>query len=330
MIPIVCLMGPTASGKTDLAVELTKHLPCDIISVDSAMVYRGLDIGTAKPNIEIQRIAPHRLLDIRDPTEIYSVGDFRKDAIREIESIIQQGRIPLLVGGTMLYFHALQRGLDDMPARDLQVRQHIQEEARQQGWPAMHAQLATIDPQAAARIHVQDSQRIQRALEVYRLTGKSLTHHQQLTEKSLTQTHQQSTTDATNQPPPAVPMLTIFHSIVLYPSDRAVLHKRIEKRFLTMLDQGFIEEVRRLYQRGDLSLDTPALRAVGYRHVWEYLSGTLSFEEMKEKAVAATRQLAKRQMTWLRRWKDALWLDSEQAGLVETVCAYLRGIARRE
>ena len=291
---LLCLMGPTASGKTALAVELVQRFPCEIISVDSAMVYRGLDIGTAKPTPDILRLAPHHLLDIRDPAEIYSAGDFKIDALREINHILAKGKVPLLVGGTMLYFHILQHGLDKLPGQDPFVRAQIQEEASQKGWAALHEKLTTIDPLAAARIHPHDSQRIQRALEVYTLTARPITQQQG---HSL------------------IPPYTI-HKLILNTPDRSCLHERIEKRFLEMLALGFIEEVKNLYQRPDLSLEKPAIRSVGYRQAWEYLSGQLTFEEMKEKAIIATRQLAKRQITWLRRWEGSQWFNSEDPHII--------------
>jgi len=301
---ILCLMGPTASGKTALAVELVQRFPFEIISVDSAMVYRGLDIGTAKPTADILRIAPHRLIDIRDPAEFYSAGEFRADALREIESIVEGGKIPLLVGGTMMYFHLLQHGLDDLPVQDPAIRAQIQEEGEQEGWTVLHEKLATLDPQAAARIHPHDAQRIQRALEVFALTGKPLTE-QQLQGQTV------------------APLPYPLQHLILCPEDRSRLHQRIEQRFLTMLEQGFMEEVKGLRQRPDLNLEKPAIRSVGYRQAWEHLEGKLSFEEMTEKAIIATRQLAKRQITWLRRWKDAAWFDSEDAGVVGKVREYI-------
>ncbi len=302
---ILCLMGPTGSGKTALAVELVQRFPCEIISVDSAMVYRGLDIGTAKPSAPLLRIAPHRLLDCRDPADSYSAGDFQIEALREIQDILNRNKIPLLVGGTMLYFHILHYGLDPLPEQDRLIRSQLQQEARQIGWTALHERLASIDPQAAKRIHPHDSQRIQRALEVYTLTGKPLTEQQVLQ------------AEQTVLPYP-------LHSLILNPGDRQSLHQGIEKRFLTMLEQGFLEEVKHLYQRGDLSLENPAIRSVGYRQAWEYLSGELSFEAMKEKAIIATRQLAKRQLTWLRRFKEAKCFDSEAKDLREQVSNYLQ------
>ncbi len=309
---ILCLMGPTASGKTALAVELRQRFPFEIISVDSVMVYRGLDIGTAKPTADLLRIAPHRLLDLRDPAESYSAGDFQIDVFREIKDIIGQGKIPLLVGGTMLYFHVLQFGLDDLPEQDSLIREQIQEEAMQAGWAALHQKLAAVDPLAAARIHPHDSQRIQRALEVYALTGKPLTAQQSLQER-----------------PAEFKLPCPLHHLILAPADRSKLHERIEKRFLTMLELGFMDEVKRLYERPDLSLEKPALRSVGYRQAWEYLAGKLTFEEMKEKAIIATRQLAKRQLTWLRRWKEAHWFDSEGPEVLSTVFETLKNLLSR-
>jgi len=302
---IICLMGPTASGKTALAVELVQHFPCEIISVDSAMIYRGLDIGTAKPTPEILRIAPHRLLDIRDPAESYSAGDFYSDAFCEIKNIIKKGKIPLLVGGTMLYFHLMQYGLDSLPKQDPFIREQIQEQAKQQGWTALHERLATVDPLAASRIHPHDSQRIQRALEVYTLTGKAITQ-QQLQDQRVSASSYS------------------LYPLILSPANRSRLHEGIEKRFLTMLEQGFLEEVENLYQRTDLSLEKPAIRSVGYRQAWEYLAGKLTFEAMKEKTIIATRQFAKRQITWLRRWENARWFASDEKDHRQKAINYLR------
>jgi tRNA dimethylallyltransferase len=296
--PIVCLMGPTASGKTQLAVELTRHFPFEIISVDSAMVYRGMDIGTAKPDAEILKIAPHRLIDFRDPADAYSAAQFKQDALREIENIFSQNKIPLLVGGTMLYFRALQQGIADMPAANPELREQLNREGERDGWLAMHTRLAEVDPEAAQRIHPNDTQRIQRALEVYLLTGKNLTLWQQ----------QQQDTHSYH-----------FVNLAIAPEDRAILHARIAKRFQEMLATGLIDEVKKLFARDDLTLDTPAIRSVGYRQVWEYLQGNLTFDEMREKGIAATRQLAKRQLTWLRSWPDIHWFDSESADLIEQV-----------
>ncbi len=290
--PCIFLMGPTASGKTDLAVSLVKYFPCDIISVDSAMVYRGMNIGTAKPNADILAQAPHRLIDIRDPVESYSVGQFCNDARAEIQAIQSNGRIPLLVGGTMLYFHSLQQGLSELPSANPEVRQRLNHEAELNGWPAMHQRLASIDPQAAQRIHPNDSQRIQRALEVYEVSGNTMT-----TWLAKTPTQQWS-----------VPTI----KLAIAPTQRSVLHARIAQRFNAMLEQGLIEEVRGLFQRGDLNPDLPSMRSVGYRQVWRYLAGELAYADLPEKAIIATRQLAKRQLTWLRSQIDAHWFESTE------------------
>lgn len=304
---IICLMGPTASGKTQLAVDLVQHLPLEIISVDSAMVYRGMDIGTAKPGKDILDIAPHRLLSIRDPADAYSVAQFREDAMREIEDIFSQGKIPLLVGGTMMYFRALQIGLSDLPSANVDVRAKLSNDAESQDWPAMHERLAKIDPIAAARIHPNDSQRVQRALEVYELTGKNLT------------TWQKENT-------PASPCYKICN-LAVSPEQRSVLHDRIAERFSQMLAEGFLEEAKQLFDRGDLTLETPAIRSVGYRQAWEYFLGNYSYDEMHEKAVIATRQLAKRQLTWLRHWPQPVqWFDSQAENLSEQVSSYLQSM----
>lgn len=282
-------MGPTASGKTGVAVELVQQLPLDIISVDSALVYRGMDIGTAKPDADTLRIAPHRLIDIRDPVQPYSAAEFRDDALREIAAIHAAGRIPLLVGGTMLYFRALEQGLSDLPSADPEVRARLEAEAQASGWAAMHERLARIDPVAAARIHPNDPQRIQRALEVHEITGLSMT---ELFNRS-------------SDTPPALDFL----KIVLAPADRAVLHDRIRQRFDIMLEQGFLDEVSTLRARGDLDPDMPSMRAVGYRQAWAHLDGKLSGQEWVERAIVATRQYAKRQLTWLRSEGNTNWTD---------------------
>lgn len=301
--PIICLMGPTASGKTPLAVEIVQRFPCEIISVDSAMVYRGMNIGTAKPSAEILQIAPHRLIDILDPKECYSAGQFRTDALREIDDIIAHGKIPLLVGGTMLYFRVLQQGIAKLPTADKALRAELQEKANREGWESLHAMLANVDPAAAARIHVKDSQRIQRALEVYQLSGKTMTAWQKEETSPL------SGYDV--------------HNLALIPSDRAQLHARIAKRFSQMLEEGLIEEVSLLFERGDLTPDLPSIRSVGYRQVWDYLSGKLTIDAMQDQAIAATRQLAKRQLTWLRTWKPIDFLDSESPMKLEQVVGIL-------
>jgi tRNA dimethylallyltransferase len=294
--PIIFLMGPTASGKTDLAIDLSKELPLDIISVDSAMVYKGMDIGTAKPSAEELAVAPHRLIDIRDPAESYSVADFCEDAHREIEAIVSKGRIPILVGGTMMYFKALLDGLADMPASNAGVRQKIVEEAKQKGWPALHGELMKLDPDYASQLHPNHSQRIARALEVYRISGKTMSEFRKEQSDDLREEKTQRLSERFS----VMQFALVCH-------DRKLLHQRIQTRFEKMLEQGFINEVKALRTRGDLNVDLPAMRAVGYRQVWQYLEtldvqGEVSEKELLEKGTAATRQLAKRQLTWLREW----------------------------
>jgi tRNA dimethylallyltransferase len=312
MQPLVCLMGPTASGKTPLAIELVQRFPMDIISVDSAMVYRGMDIGTAKPDVDTLKRAPHRLIDILDPSEAYSAGRFREDALREIAAIHAAHRIPLLVGGTMLYFRALLQGIAGMPTADANIRANLEARASVEGWEALHAELAIIDKTAADRIHPNDSQRIQRALEVYLLSGKTITAWQ--------------ATD-TN----ALSGMRVF-SFAIAPTERALLHARIAERFDLMLAQGFMEEVKGLMNRGDLSEALPSIRSVGYRQAWAHLSGEVGFEIMREQAIAATRQLAKRQLTWLRTWPGVQWLASEDEGRLAKASvqlqAWLAGAAK--
>lgn len=291
-------MGPTASGKTNLAVELVQQAPLEIISVDSAQVYRGLDIGAGKPEADILDKAPHRLIDIRDPSETYSAADFRKDVLIEIADIQSKGRTPLLVGGTMLYFKALRDGLATMPEANEKIRDDILELANDKGWQAVHDRLAEVDPESAARIHPNDPQRLQRALEVYELTGKSMTalHNEGNSEQDL-------------------PFNLQFMAIS--PNQREILHEKIALRFKQMLEDGFVDEVKQLYNRGDLNTNLPAIRSVGYRQIWNYIAGVYNYEEMQDKALAATRQLAKRQLTWLRSWPDLQLLDGEAAGNLE-------------
>ncbi len=283
-------MGPTASGKTDLAIALCQQLPVEVISVDSALIYRGMDIGTAKPSqAELER-APHRLIDILDPAESYSVMNFREDALREMAEITAQGRIPLLVGGTMLYYKSLLDGLSPLPSADPSIRAQIEAKAEQIGWSGLHQVLSQIDPISAERINPNDSQRINRALEVFYISGKTMT-------------------ELTASQGEGIPYDIIQFAIA--PQDRAVLHQRIEQRFHKMIDLGFEQEVRKLYERGDLSVDLPSIRCVGYRQMWEYLAGQISLDEAIFKGICATRQLAKRQITWLRGWTSELeWLDS--------------------
>ncbi len=297
-------MGPTASGKTDLAIALCKHLPCELISVDSTLVYRGMDIGTAKPIAVELAQAPHRLIDIRDPAEPYSAANFVADAEHEIDAIHAAGRIPLLVGGTMLYFKALLDGLAPMPSSKPETRAAIEAEAAEHGWPHLHAELTRIDPAMAEVIHPNHSQRLGRAIEVYRVSGKTMT--------------QWRAEQAASASMPFAERFDVVQ-IAIAPRERSTLHERIAERFRRMITQGFEQEVRRLYERGDLHADLPAIRAVGYRQMWEYLEGRLDFDEMIERGIIATRQLAKRQFTWLRGWQDLNWLFTEnEAGIVRT------------
>ncbi|WP_408609574.1 tRNA (adenosine(37)-N6)-dimethylallyltransferase MiaA [Candidatus Nitrosacidococcus tergens] len=284
-------MGPTASGKTDLALALCEYLPCEIISVDSAQVYRGMDIGTAKPNIDIRQTYPHHLIDILDPAQSYSAGQFYEDALYLMNAITKRNRIPLLVGGTMLYFHTLKYGISSLPARDLAIRTEIEREAEIIGWKALHDRLAIIDPLSANHINPNDPQRIQRALEVYRLTGKPLS-------------------SLINSIYPSLPYNVIRVSVL--PKERSLLHHRIKQRFLAMLKKGFLEEVKNLFQRADLNIKLASIRAVGYRQAWFYMQNKLSLSEMTDQAIIATRQMAKRQLTWLRRERDSLQILSEE------------------
>ena len=286
--PAIFLMGPTASGKTALAVSLVERFPLEIISVDSALVYRGMDIGTAKPDAATLARAPHRLLDIRDPTDAYSAAAFRDDARALMADIVARGRVPLLVGGTMLYFRALLQGLDDLPRADAALRKQLEAEAAARGWPAMHAELAGVDPAAAARLAPNDSQRIGRALEIFRLSGKPMSALLDRTQAGL-------------------PYRVL--QLALIPSDRAVLHRRIADRFDAMLAGGLLDEVKALRQAFALTPNLPPMRAVGYRQAWAHLDGDISLDELRETGIAATRQLAKRQLTWLRSWPDAVALD---------------------
>ena len=292
------LMGPTASGKTDLAIALRQQLPVEVISVDSALIYKGMDIGTAKPTPAELALAPHRLIDILDPKESYSAMNFREDALKEMAEISTSGRIPLLVGGTMLYYKALLEGLSPLPSADPIIRAEIEEKAAKIGWAGMHQELLAIDPVAGARINPNDSQRINRALEVFYITGKTMT-------------------ELTEEKGEALPYRLLQFAIA--PQDRSILHERIALRFQKMMDLGFEEEVKRLFLREDLHIDLPSIRCVGYRQMWEYLQGDISLDEAIYKGICATRQLAKRQITWLRGWKDEItWLDSlnpEQAKL---------------
>ena len=279
VVRCVCLTGPTACGKTELALGLAERLPLEIVSMDSAMVYRGLDIGTAKPAASVRARVPHHLVDVVEPTDAYSAGRFARDAQAAIREIAARGRLPLLVGGTLLYLRALREGLAALPRADAAVRAELDDEARRHGWPALHARLSLVDPAAAVRIAPTDRQRIQRALEVHALTGRPLTELQ--------------------RGAAGAPGLDIA-TIALVPDDRGVLAQRIERRFDTMVESGFVAEVENLRARGDLTPELPALRAVGYRQIWGYLEGAYDWPEARRRALVATRQLAKRQLTWLR------------------------------
>ncbi|GEN23194.1 tRNA dimethylallyltransferase [Halomonas cupida] len=285
----ILLMGPTAAGKTDLAIELREALNGEIVSVDSAMIYRGMDIGSAKPSADELRRAPHRLIDIRDPVEAYSAAEFREDALREMQDIVAKGKVPLLVGGTMMYFKRLMDGVANLPSADPAVRQKLEQMAREQGLEALHRRLGEVDPESASRIHPNDPQRLMRALEVHEISGQSLTELWN------------------RQPPQNFPFRTL--SIGLAPADRAVLHERIARRFSLMLEAGFLDEVATLRARGDLSLELPSMKCVGYRQAWHYLDGDYDLAEMRYRGVVATRQLAKRQLTWLRSWPELHWVD---------------------
>ncbi|OON41789.1 tRNA (adenosine(37)-N6)-dimethylallyltransferase MiaA [Izhakiella australiensis] len=287
----IFLMGPTASGKTALAIRLRQQLPVDLISVDSALIYRGMDIGTAKPPAEELALAPHRLLDIRDPAQAYSAAEFRRDALAAMNEITQQGRIPLLVGGTMLYYKALLEGLSPLPPADPEVRQKIEQTADEKGWDYLHRQLLAVDPVAGNRIHPNDPQRLSRALEVFFISGKTLTE--------LTKTSGE-----------ALPYDVTQFAIA--PANRELLHQRIAQRFQQMLASGFEAEVRALFARADLHTDMPSIRCVGYRQMWSYLQGEIDYDDMVYRGICATRQLAKRQMTWLRGWDGVHWLDSDR------------------
>ncbi|MFG0582457.1 MULTISPECIES: tRNA (adenosine(37)-N6)-dimethylallyltransferase MiaA [Pseudomonadaceae] len=315
--PAIFLMGPTAAGKTDLALELARLLPCDLISVDSALIYRGMDIGTAKPERAILDAFPHALIDIRDPAESYSAAEFRADALAAMAASAARGRIPLLVGGTMLYYKALLEGLADMPSADPAVRAELEARAAAEGWEALHRELAAVDPESAARIHPNDPQRLTRALEVYRVSGLSMSEHRRRQAAGNSDTG----TSAGGQLPYTVAQLAIA------PAQRQVLHERIAQRFQAMLEQGFVDEVEALRRRSDLHAGLPSIRAVGYRQVWEYLDGGLSREQMVERGIIATRQLAKRQFTWLRGWDGLHWLDSLACDNLSRTLKYLESVS---
>jgi tRNA dimethylallyltransferase len=302
----LCLMGPTASGKTALAMALADRLPVELVSVDASQVYRGLDIGTAKPTREEQARYPHRLIDIRDPAQAYSAAEFRQDALREMEAIVRAGRVPLLVGGTMFYFRALMFGLTDLPSADPAVRARLAREAEEIGWRAMHGRLQALDPETAARIHPNDPQRIQRALEIIDITGQTPSERKRERAK------------------PETPFR--FTSIALVPQSREELHRRIERRYHQMLKAGLIEEVEGLRRRPDLHLNLPSVRTVGYRQAWEYLTGTINYTEMVERALTATRQFAKRQMTWLRSYPEVRFFTMRDVDVVDECLAFLKKV----
>ncbi|MCK5696833.1 MAG: tRNA (adenosine(37)-N6)-dimethylallyltransferase MiaA [Gammaproteobacteria bacterium] len=304
----VFIMGPTASGKTALAIDLVKHFPFEIISVDSALVYKGMDIGTAKPNKEELAIAPHHLIDLFDPVQSYSTAAFREDALRIMDDIHQRNKIPLLVGGTMLYHRSLLYGLSDLPSSDPIVRQKLALETEQQGTVFMHEKLMSIDPDAAQKIHPNDPQRVQRALEVYEISGKTMTQLQQENKAE------------------ALPWKT--HKIIIAPDSRDFLRQRIATRFEQMIEQGFIEEVEGFFKREDLNLSLASMRAVGYRQVWEYLEGKMNKKQMVERGITITRQFAKRQMTWLRREEEAYWIDTESDNPLQQALVFLKPILK--
>jgi len=321
--PVIFLMGPTAAGKTDLAVNLVENHQCDIVSVDSALIYRGMDIGTAKPDAAVLQQAPHRLIDLVDPAESYSVARFRQDALNEIRAIHEQGRIPLLAGGTMLYYKALLEGLaDNLPEADESLRQQLSQELADQGLPNLARKLVALDQSVEGRIHLENPQRVLRALEVFLVSGKSITWFWDAQSEAKAQAVSQSEAASEQVPSPHnFPFRTV--QIAVAPVDRKLLHKRIEMRFHQMLDQGFQQEVEQLMARGDLHLDLPSMRCVGYRQMWSHLEGSLSYEAMVEKGIIATRQLAKRQLTWLRGWQNVHWFDSLDPNLPDQVSKLL-------
>jgi len=288
-LPVIAIMGPTASGKTGLALDIAAKVESEVISVDSALVYKGMDIGTAKPTQEEQEGVVHHLIDIIDPAQSYSVSQFVNDTNALIGDILARGKVPILAGGTMMYFNALINGISPLPKSDETIRDEITQQAQRLGWSKLHDELRGVDPISGERIHPNDPQRITRALEVYRSTGKTLTHWQQQEGEKCPYNIAQ---------------------FAIAPADRAVLHERIATRFDLMLEQGFENEVVKLYERSDLHEDLPSVRSVGYRQMWQYLDGQLSYAEMRERGIIATRQLAKRQLTWLRGWEQVTWLDT--------------------
>ena len=301
---VIFLMGPTATGKTDLAIYLHEKINAEIISVDSAMVYRGLDIGTAKPSRDVLEKIPHRLIDICDPKESYSAARFQQDAHLAIDEIHKRGNTPILVGGTGLYFRALEYGLDSLPEADYRIRAEIEAEADAKGWEYMHVKLSKVDPKSASRINQNDTQRIQRALEVFEITGNTLTELTNTKNKKLF-------------PFP-------IKKIILFPDNREELHKRVKRRFIGMLEAGLVEEVKSFYNRGDLSQDLPSMRVVGYRQIWRYLDNQICHSEMEEYSIIATRQLAKRQMTWCRAEKSAERFNPYKSDVFPEILANLK------
>lgn len=301
--PVIFLMGPTASGKTSCALELCRRFPLDIVSVDSAMVYRGMNIGTAKPSPDVLKEFPHRLIDICDPVDAYSAASFRNDALEQIGIIHSNNRIPLLVGGTGLYFRTLEKGISTLPSANIEIRTRLEHEASVKGWGYMHQRLAVVDAAAAARIHPNDPQRIQRALEVYEITGQPMS---ELFGRER-----------------AKPINIDVIKVILNPDDRDIIHERVKQRFLNMLSDGLVEEVRGFYERSDLRADMPAMRMVGYRQVWRYLEGKSTYEEMVNSAIVATRQLAKRQLTWLRKEENAAWFDIEGGDSLDKILKFM-------
>ncbi len=299
--PILCILGPTASGKTATALELARHIPIEIISLDSALVYKGMDIGTAKPTQAEQRAVKHHLIDILDPTQTYSAAQFCSDASRLIQDIRQRGATPVIVGGTMLYYRALTQGLHGLPAADPLIRAAIEQEAREKGWPALHEQLAQHDPITAHRLPPNDAQRIGRALEIWQITGQAMS-------------------TLLSQPRLGGPAER-FIPLTLEPSERASWHQKIQQRFNIMLQEGFIEEVRHLFRREDLHAGLPSIRCVGYRQIWAYLEGITDYDTMLESALAATRQLGKRQITWLRSIQSPYVIDCNEAQAISKAVA---------
>ncbi len=299
----ILLMGPTASGKTDLAIHLCERFPCDVISVDSALVYRGMDIGTARPDPDTLVRTPHRLIGFRDPEESYSAGEFVRDAYAEMDAIFAAGRIPLLAGGTMMYFRALTQGIAELPGADEDIRAAIDAEAAERGWPAMHAELAQVDPEAAQRIKPNDRQRIQRALEVWRSSGTALS-------------------DWHGNREPARDDIA-YVKIGLNIEPRRLLHERIAARLRAMVEDGFVDEVARLRERPGLTADHPSMRSVGYRQFWQHLDGEFGLDEARRRALYATRQLAKRQITWLRSETDVFICNPLEAGAIDAISAFL-------